>query len=213
MGYIFYPSGGKFHVSLGLPGQDSVILKGIGKEGKTNFLVPNIPYIIQCAVQGELGIADSLKKAKAVYNLNKCKSAETLKFLAKSLGVTIDGDPEKWKKPTGYAIPSSAVFLNNSMSPVTKASLGSVNSSFENQNVETPHIEIPKSMEDVGLKAIEKAIIKSYLEQYKPFIEIAKLLIQHLAQIEDVAARVMAIGGPSKNTKSKWWSSLWSRHW
>ena len=201
MGYIFYPSGGKFHVSLGLPGQDSVILKGIGKEGKTNFLVPNIPYIIQCAVQGELGIADSLRKAKAVYNLNKCKSPETLKFLSKSLGLTIDGDPEKWKTPTGYAIPSSAVFLNNSMSPITKASLGSVNSSFENQNVETPHIEIPKSMEDVGLKAIEKAIIKSYLEQYKPFIEIAKLLIQHLAQIEDVAARVMAIGGPSKIPK------------
>jgi len=202
MGYIFYPSGGKFHVSLGLPGQDSVILKGIGKEGKTNFLIPNIPYIIQCAIQGELGIADSLKKAKAVYNLNKCKNPETLKFLSKSLGLTIDGNPEKWKTPTGYAIPSSAVFLNNSMSPVTKASLGSVNSSFENQNVETPHIEIPKSMEDIGLKAIEKAIIKAYLEQYKPFIEIAKLLIQHLAQIEDVAARVMAIAAPSKIPKA-----------
>ena len=202
MGYIFYPSGGKFHVSLGLPGQDSVILKGIGKEGKTNFLVPNIPYIIQCAVQGELGIADSLKKAKAVYNLNKCKSPETLKFLSKSLGLTIDGNPEKWKTPTGYAIPSSAVFLNNSMSPVTKASLGSIAGSLENQEGETPHFEIPKSMEDIGLKAIEKAIIKAYLEQYKPFIEIAKLLIQHLAQIEDVIARVMAIASPSKIPKA-----------
>ena len=201
MGYIFYPSGGKFHVSLALPGQDSVILKGIGKEGKANFLIPNIDYLIQCAVQGELGIADSIKKAKAVQNLNKCKSAETLKFLAKSLGVTIDGDPEKWRKTTGYAIPSSAVFLNNSMSPVAKADLGSVASSFENQGGDTPHAEIPKSMEDVGLKALEKAVIKASLEQYKPWIEIAKLLIQHLAQIEDVAARVMAVAQPSKIPK------------
>jgi len=201
MGYIFYPSGGKFHVSLALPGQDSVILKGIGKEGKTNFLVPNIEYLIQCAIQGELGIADSIRKAKAVQNLNKCKSPETLKFLAKSLGVTIDGDPEKFRKTNGYAIPSSAVFLNNSMSPVAKADLGSVVSSFQNQGGETPHVEIPKSMEDIGLKALEKAAIKASLEQYKPWIEIAKLLIQHLAQIEDVIARVMAVGLPSKIPK------------
>lgn len=201
MGYIFYPSGGKFHVSLALPGQDSVILKDIGKEGKANFLIPNIDYLIQCAVQGELGIADSIKKAKAVQNLNKCKSPETLKFLAKSLGVTIDGDPEKWRKPNGFNIPSSAVFLNNSMSPIAKNDLGSVASSFENQGGETPHVDIPKSMEDIGLKAIEKTIIKASLEQYKPWIEIAKLLIQHLAQIEDVIARVMAVSKPSKIPK------------
>ena len=180
---MLYPRDGKFHVSLSIPGQESIICKNIGITASANFLIPTIEYIVQCATVGDLGIADSIKRNKAVQNLNKCKSEETLKILAKNLKVSIDGDPKKYKTTTGYLIPASKVSLVGVSNP---PSLGTAS--------------IPSIPTDAfdGLKTIERTAVQAALEQYKPFIEIAKLVVQHLAQIEDIIARIMAVGGPSE---------------
>lgn len=180
---MLYPRDGKFHVSLGIPGQESIICKNIGITASANFLIPTIEYIVQCATVGDLGIADSIKRNKAVQNLNKCKSEETLKFLAKSLKVSIDGDLKKYKTTNGYLIPASKVSLTGISNP---PSIGT-----------TSIPALPADAFD-GLKTIERTVVQASLEQYKPFIEIAKLVVQHLAQIEDIIARLMAVGGPSE---------------
>jgi hypothetical protein len=166
---MLYPEGGKFHVSLAIPGQQSKICKAIGITASANFLIPTIEYIIRCAVEGDLGIADTIKKNKAVQYLNKCSSPQTLKQFSKSFGVTIEGDPEQYRKNGRYNIPASAVSLS--------------------------------TISDSGLKMIEKATIKSILEQYKPWIEIAKLMTQHLVQIEDIIARTSGLLAPSEKPK------------
>lgn len=175
---MLYPEGGKFHVSLSLPGQQSKICKNIGITASVNFLVPTIEYIVQCAVKGELGIADSIKRNKAVQHLNRCKSPETLNQFAKSFGVTIEGDPEKYRVNGKYRIPQSAISLNQTSDPSLNVNM------------------------DTGLKMIEKTAIKSILEQYKPFIEVSKLLIQNLSHIEDIIARTSALIAPSAKPRS-----------
>ena len=166
---IFYTDSAH-HVSLSIPGSSSKICKNIGLTASANFLVPTIEYIIQCITKGDLGIADNIKRTKAAQNLNKCSNPETLKFLSNSLGVSVNGDPEKYRKNGRYSIPESEVSLN-------------------------------APGEAVGLKMIEQVAVKSILDQYKPWIEIAKLLIQHLAQIEDIIARIMALTMPSEMPK------------
>lgn len=183
---MLYPEGGKFHVSLSIPGQQSKICKNIGITASANFLVPTIEYIVQCAIRGELGIADSIKRNKAVQYLNRCSTPETLKQFSKSFGVSIDGDPEKYRKNGRYSIPESAVSLSPIIEPISSTS--------------SSPLSLTMDM-DSGLKMIERTAIKSILEQYKPWIEIAKLLIQHLAQIEDIIARTTAIIAPSAKPK------------
>lgn len=169
MGAILYTDS-KHHVSLSLPPSDSKICKDIGLTASANFLIPTMDYIIQCATKGDLGIADNIKKTKSVQNLNKCTNPDTLKFLANSLGVSLAGDPEKYRKNGKYSIPDSEISLS-----------------------------VPG--EDVGLKMIEKTAIKAILDQYKPWIEIAKIMIQHLAQVEDVIARIVALSIQSEKPK------------
>ena len=183
---MLYPEGGKFHVSLAIPGQESKICKNIGLTANANFLVPTIEYIIQCAIKGDLGIADSIKKNKAVQYLNKCTSPQTLNKLSKSLGVSIEGDPEQYRINGKYNIPESAVSLSQVSDPVSTTASSPLSLTTDI---------------DLGLKMIEKTIIKSALEQYKPWIEIAKFLIQHIVQIEDIIARTTGIIGPSAKPK------------
>jgi hypothetical protein len=178
---MLYPEGGKFHVSLGIPGQQSKICKGIGITASVNFLIPTIEYILKCAVEGDLGISDTIKKNKAVQYLNRCKSEQTIKQFSKLFGVSIEGDLEKYKKNGRYNIPHSAISLSSESDSSNSKSISS---------------DI-----DYGLKMIEKTIIKSIFEQYKPWIEIVKLIIQNLAQIEDVIARASGLLAPSKKPK------------
>ncbi len=172
---ILYTSG-IHHVSLSMPGKKSQILEGIGKPGNCNFLIPTIEYIIQCAVSGDLGIADSIKKAKSMQNLNMCSSPETFKILSGLLGVSVE-NPDQYRKNGKYKIPKSAVKLGGGTGSTSP------------------------SVEGAGLKMIEQTAVKSALEQYKPFIEVAKLLIGHLVQIEDVIARVAALSIKSQKPK------------
>src|ERR1019366_1599220 len=51
---------------------------------------------------------------------------------------------------------------------------------------------------DTGLKMIEKVVVKSVLDQYKPYIEVTKIVLQSLAKIEDVVARISALASPSE---------------
>jgi len=159
------------HVSLSIPGKPSEICKSVGLTANSNFLIPTIPYIMQCAVQGDLGIANHLLISSATTNLNKSSNSKTLSKLANSLGVTINGDPEKYKRTNGkgYNLPESAISINANN---------------------------PKS--NGGLHMIEKVAVKSMFETHKPWIEVAKILIQSLVSVEDVIARAVAVGIPSE---------------
>ena len=69
-------------------------------------------------------------------------------------------------------------------------------------------IKLPKdqvnvpSLEGLGLKAFEKTLLTSIFETQKPYIEVAKLVIQEIAKIEDIIARIMPLLGVPLTTKS-----------
>lgn len=50
-----------------------------------------------------------------------------------------------------------------------------------------------------GLKALEKSFLQSLFESQKPYIEIARIVLNSLVSIEDIIARVLALAGNSLN--------------
>lgn len=153
-------SSGPFHVSLSMPGLPSEIAKGIGMTATTALLLPNIDYLVKF-VNGDIGIADTLKKNMMLKQINKCQNEDVFKHFAKLVKLDIP-DPSKYKTRSGYSIPKNLITLDPS--------------------------------EDLmGIKAMEKTILKSIFETQKPYIEIAKLIVDNLAKVEDVIARFMPI--------------------
>lgn len=153
-------SSGPFHVSLSMPGLPSEISKGIGMTAATALLLPNIDYLVKF-VNGDIGIADTLKKSMMLKQINKCQNEEVFKHFAKLVKLDIP-DPSKYKTKNGYSIPASLITLD-------------------------------PSQDLMGIKAMEKTILKSIFETQKPYIEIAKLIVDNLAKVEDVIARFMPI--------------------
>ena len=171
MSFPIYGPDPNIHVSLSIPGIPSEICKSVGLTANANFLIPTIPYIMQCAVKGDLGISNQILLGSALTNLNKSSNSKTLSTLANSLGVTINVDPEKYKRTNGkgYNLPESSISMN---------------------------VNNPKT--NTGLHMIEKVSVKSMFETYKPWIEVAKILIQSLVSVEDVIARSLAVGVQSE---------------
>ncbi len=153
----------KFHVSLAMPGPISEISKSIGMTANSSLLLPNIDYITKF-VNGDIGIADSMKKSMMLKNINKCKDEESFKQFAKLVKLDIP-DPSKYKTKNGYSIPKDLISLD-------------------------------PSNDLMGVKAMEKTILKSIFETQKPYIEIAKLVIDNIAKVEDIIARFMPILAP-----------------
>lgn len=160
-----YPesSSGPFHVSLSVPGPISEISKSIGVTASSSLMSPNIDYLVKF-INGDLGIADDLKKSMKFKNINACKTEESFKQFAKLAKLDIS-DPSKFKTKNGYSVPKNLIGSDTS--------------------------------EDLmGIKAMEKTILKSMFETQKPYIEIAKLILGNIAKIEDVIARSMPILAP-----------------
>lgn len=172
--FPIYPTGpistGPFHVSLAIPGPLSDISKSVGITASCNLLVPNIEFLIKF-VDGDLSIADQIKKNMKLKNINQAKTEESFMHFAKLVKLDIP-DPSKYKTKTGYRLPASAITLDSS--------------------------------EDLmGIKAMEKTIIKSIFETQKPYIEIAKIVIENIAKIEDIIARFMPILAPAPDITTR----------
>lgn len=58
-------------------------------------------------------------------------------------------------------------------------------------------ITVDPSEDMMGIKAMEKTILKSIFETQKPYMEIVKLVVGNIAKIEDIIARVMPILAPA----------------
>ena len=166
MSFPLYPDNiltGPYHVSLALPGPISSISKSIGLTSSTALLFPNVEYL-EKFIDGDIGIGDSIIKSMLINNFNSPTSAK-----------------------------DENVFKN--FSKINKIELDDIGKYKKDDKFVMPQseIKIPSEFDTIGLKSIEKATLKSIFETQKPYIEIAKLIIENLANIEDIIARVMPL--------------------
>lgn len=73
---------------------------------------------------------------------------------------------------------------------------------YDNNKVNDKFRLLNQIPSDNGLKALEKTMLKSLYETQKPYIEIAKIMVNQIATLEDVIARVMPLLGVPLKTKS-----------
>lgn len=154
----------KAQVTLALPGIPSVIAKSIGMTASALLLVPNVEFLI-AFMEGDIGIADSIVK----------------KAMAKNLASPIAANNE---------------MVVRQFSKVNNLGLEDKISKFKDASgkIKIPKSEISGSSDDsLGLKAMEKTILQSIFETQKPYIEIAKLVIGVIVDIEDIIARIMPL--------------------
>lgn len=175
--FPLYPESlaGPYNVSLALPGPISEISKSIGLTSSAIMLFPNAEFI-QKLIDGDLGIADGILKGMMMEN-----------FLSPSLA-TNEGAFRKFAE-------------------LNKIDLGEDINKYKKDGkfvMPKDKIKVPKEWDQIGLKSIEKTTLQSIFETQKPYIEVAKLVIENIAKIEDIIARVMPILSTSPLTcKSK----------
>ena len=164
-GFPLYRKGKDYHVSLSFPGPDSIISKSIGEDTKSALMIPNADFLIKF-VEGNIGINDSMQKSTIIKNLNSpiaSSNEMVFKNFAKLNKIELDSDISKYKKESGKL-------------------------SFPMEE-----LELNPANDLLGLKALETTTLKSIFETQKPYMEIAKLVIENLGKIEDVVARVMPL--------------------
>jgi hypothetical protein len=140
----------KSQVTLALPGKPSNISKSVGGNFPALLLVPNVDFLV-AFIKGNIGIADSITKAAMVKNLNSPIAASdemVARHFSKVNNLGLEDKIDKYKdKATGKI-----------KIPKGDISLSSVNDSL-------------------GFKAMEKTILTSIFETQKPYMEIAKMVI------------------------------------
>lgn len=176
--FPIYPESlaGPYNVSLALPGPISQISKSIGLTSSAIMLFPNAEFI-QKLIDGDLGIADGIMKGMMAEN---------------------------------FASPTLA---NDEMAFRKFAELNKIDLTGEDINkykkdgkfvMPKEKITVSKEFDKIGLKSIEKTTLQSIFETQKPYLEIAKLVVENISKIEDIIARVMPILSTSPLTcKSK----------
>jgi hypothetical protein len=117
--------------------------------------------------QGDIGIADGIQKKMLMKNIGKMKNVEQLKTFTKATGTTLNKPHEQYLKDGRIQVPPGDISMG-----VGSGNLG-------------------------GLKSLEKALITSIFETQKPYIEVAKIVLNNFVLIEDIIARVLAFGGSS----------------
>ena len=154
----------KAQVTLALPPMPSKICEAIGVTASALLLVPNIDFLIRF-IEGDIGIAD--KMAKSALS----------KALSSPIAQSSEGVIRQMSKVKGLGLEDK---IQQFKGPDGK--------------IKIPASEIrPPAGEDLGLKALEKAVLTSIFETQKPYLEIAKLVIGVLVDIEDIIARVMPL--------------------
>lgn len=154
---------GPYHVSLSLPGPISEISKSVGITSSTNFLIPNIEYL-EKFIKGDIGIGDELLKGLMLENFNS---------------------PEASKDENVF----------KTFAKLNKIEIDDINKYKKGDRFVMPkdEIKLDPSFDNIGVKSIEKTLLTSIFETQKPYMEIAKLVIENLANIEDIIARVMPL--------------------
>jgi len=155
----------KAQVTLAMPGVPSKILKSIGIDAKTFLMIPNVEFLI-AFMEGDVGIASAIFKKTMEKQLNSSIAASNemvVRQFSKVNGLGLEDKIGNFKDASG--------------------------------KIKIPGSEISPSDENdsLGLKALEKTILQSIFESQKPYIEIAKIVISVLVDIEDIIARVMPL--------------------
>ena len=159
----------KSQVTLALPGKPSNISKSVGGNFPALLLVPNVDFLV-AFIKGNIGIADSITKAAMVKNLNSPIAANdemVARHFSKVNNLGLEDKIDKYKdKATG--------------------------------KIKIPKADIALSSENdsLGFKAMEKTILTSIFETQKPYMEIAKMVIDVMISIEDIVARIMPLLAP-----------------
>ena len=117
--------------------------------------------------QGDIGIADGIQKKMLMKNIGKMNNVNQLKTFTKATGTTLNRPHEQYLKDGRIQVPPGDISMG-----VSSGNLG-------------------------GLKSLEKALITSIFETQKPYIEVAKIVLNNFVLIEDIIARVLAFGGSS----------------
>ena len=159
----------KSQVTLALPGKPSNISKSVGGNFPALLLVPNVDFLV-AFIKGNIGIADSMTKAAMVKNLNS-------------------------------PIAANDEMVARHFSKVNKLGLEEKMDTYKDKatgKIKIPKADIALSSENdsLGFKAMEKTILTSIFETQKPYMEIAKMVIDVMISIEDIIARVMPLLAP-----------------
>ena len=146
----------KAQVTLAMPGVPSKILKSIGIDAKTFLMIPNVEFLI-AFMEGDVGIASAIFKKTMEKQLNSSIAASNemvVRQFSKVNGLGLEDKIGNFKDASG--------------------------------KIKIPGSEISPSDENdsLGLKALEKTILQSIFESQKPYIEIAKIVISVLADID-----------------------------
>lgn len=166
-----FPSGfplyfdGKYHVSLAFP----PILNQFSEISKVVGLTSSYPLLtpnidfLKSFIKGDIGIANKTMQESLLKSFNDPISSK---------------DEKVFKK-----------FAEISGSEVTN-----INKYKKDGKLKMPKedIKVPK-MDGMGFNGFEKTLLTSIFETQKPYFEIAKLVINNIAKIEDIVARVMPL--------------------
>ena len=155
----------KSQVTLALPGKPSNISKSVGGNFPALLLIPNVDFLI-AFIQGNIGIADSMSKAALLKNINgpiASNNEMVTRHFSKVNGLGLEDKLDTFKDSKG--------------------------------KIKIPKSEIKLSTENdqLGFKAMEKTILTSIFETQKPYMEIAKMVIEVLVAVEDIVARIMPL--------------------
>ena len=151
-----------------------------------NFSIPNIPDFQKTTpdtpalfvpdikylvkfAQGDIGISDKIKMGMLTKNISKMTNLSQLETFMKATGATLPKSLDTYVKDGRVQINPDDLKLG-----VSSGDLG-------------------------GIKAFEKSLIQSIFESQKPYIEIIKMVTESLVRVEDISARVLAVGGSSMN--------------
>jgi len=155
----------KSQVTLALPGKPSNISKSVGGNFPALLLIPNVDFLI-AFIQGNIGIADSMSKAALLKNINGPIAANNemvTRHFSKVNGLGLEDKLDKYKDAKG--------------------------------KIKIPKADISLNPENdsLGFKAMEKTILQSIFETQKPYMEIAKMVIDVMVAVEDIVARIMPL--------------------
>jgi hypothetical protein len=155
----------KAQVTLALPGKPSPISKSVGGNSPAMLLVPNVDFLL-AFIKGNIGIADSMSNASMLKNLNSpiaANSEMVTRQFSKVNKLGLEGKLDTFKDPKGKI------------------------------KIPKSEIKIDSSNDSLGFKAMEKTILTSIFETQKPYMEIAKMVIDVLVSAEDIIARIMPL--------------------
>jgi hypothetical protein len=180
---------GPSYVSLSIPPIPSAILKSLNMEGNSSFLLPNIDYMKK-VLDGDLGIADIAIKNMIFKQINSPLAIVDLAVIKKYSEISsLKLSSSNFKKSNENGDNNLKILSDGDFSKYKRGKIFRI-----------PKSDISPPEELVGFKSLEMVTLKSIFETQKPYIEIAKIILDSFASIEDIMARVMPIASSNPLT-------------